>query len=100
MTEPTSRQRQVAISLARGMLFRVIDEMFIPHKSARGLNLSCESNAFQGKKIQAAVKGEVSLNLSCESNAFQGYLNGAEAVERLNVLISLARVKVSYKWIR
>ncbi len=37
------------------------------------LNLSCESNAFQGLvDLQNLVNRLECLNLSCESNAFQG----------------------------
>ena len=57
------------------------------------LNLSCESNAFQGTLSEMSFRsGIASLNLSCESNAFQGVsLRTGKILSRL-VLISLARV--------
>ena len=56
------------------------------------LNLSCESNAFQGREICHGSVALVSLNLSCESNAFQGKNDPIECDGALEVLISLARV--------
>ena len=62
----------VLISLARVMLFRASNDL-LDCGIGNCLNLSCESNAFQGgidvEKLRRIVTG---LNLSCESNAFQG----------------------------
>ncbi len=43
---------QVLISLARVMLFRAVSLM-LTTKDLAGLNLSCESNAFQGEEYGA-----------------------------------------------
>ena len=62
----------VLISLARVMLFRA-KKNADAEKYQRGLNLSCESNAFQGTMVLSlSVSSTTRLNLSCESNAFQG----------------------------
>ncbi len=60
----------VLISLARVMLFRgdIVSNRVRAHY---GLNLSCESNAFQAIFREKCGPEIVSLNLSCESNAFQ-----------------------------
>ena len=55
------------------MLFRVNYALLSPSTMLTGLNLSCESNAFQGSMRSGEnVDVAIGLNLSCESNAFQG----------------------------
>ena len=57
------------------------------------LNLSCESNAFQGiLRGRPERPMNICLNLSCESNAFQGDKVLAVILATICVLISLARV--------
>ena len=63
---------KVLISLARVMLFRAQEVMQF-NRISICLNLSCESNAFQGHDVCEILSEGVSLNLSCESNAFQGH---------------------------
>ncbi len=74
------------------MLFRghsICSSCFGPGR----LNLSCESNAFQGCQQEGLdlIKRE-GLNLSCESNAFQGSSVIMNCARVGKVLISLARV--------
>ena len=65
--------RQVAISLARVVLFRASASV-LTVLSSRCLNLSCESSAFQGMYLKFMQNARMKcLNLSCESSAFQGY---------------------------
>ena len=64
--------RPVLISLARVMLFRGHDLGCYVDLNRLCLNLSCESNAFQGPYLVQQEGNARSLNLSCESNAFQG----------------------------
>ena len=62
-------------------------------KGFRCLNLSCESNAFQGQKNSTLLFPVWNrLNLSCESNAFQGDMDSTLMKNMVEVLISLARV--------
>ena len=65
-------ERRVLISLARGKLFRVKKFNRVDTTKIR-LNLSCERKAFQGKMIdEMFIPHKSGLNLSCERKAFQG----------------------------
>ena len=58
------------------MLFRATSVVFDKADDVFCLNLSCESNAFQGYQLESVSRNdEERLNLSCESNAFQGYVS-------------------------
>ncbi len=74
------------------MLFRIKSGAKLA-KNSSCLNLSCESNAFQGTVYDIAPRSKhCRLNLSCESNAFQARDCQSILVEIEGVLISLARV--------
>ena len=54
----------VLISLARVMLFRVMADVLDASNHESSLNLSCESNAFQGIKIASMLQAELKVLIS------------------------------------